>query len=466
MSGLIQYQNYDVIVLGGGASGIVAAVAASQGGARTALIEKGTAPGGELLSGMAVLGSSNSQGEWLIGGPAMELITRLEKMGGFVGRPFDGRTMWGACVDPEAMKLVIPEMLSDSGVVSYLGSAATDVVARDGRVHGLVVEGRNGPLLLSASTFVDASGDAFLSKHAGAEFEYGAPDGTLQPMSLMFRASDVDFGRLLEFVRDHPEEFMLGESDILTKSPAELAQDIYDAGIPFMCLQAEGEGTLLRRAIDAGDMYPTTGMYMYPTSVARQELCLNTTRLVGVDPFDTAAAAEAMATLSGQIMKALTFLRKEVPGFADANLSGVAPRIGIRETRRIVGEDRLETDDVVTGRKRPDVVAKGGHHIDIHGSGTDQHRVHVKGGRSYDIPFGALVPQGVRNVMVSGRCFSSSREANGSARHMGSCLAMGQAAGTAAAMSARQSIDDVRLLSIESLQKTLRKQGAILDGVA
>lgn len=462
----LNHHSFDVVVLGAGASGVVAAIAAANLGARTALVERGTAAGGELISGLAILGTSNSRGEWVIGGPAMGLIDRCDKLGGFVGRPFDGRTMWGACVDPEVMKLVVPEALADAGVTTYLSATATDVVAREGHVHGLIVESRGDPVLITASAFVDASGDAFLSSLAGAQFEQGGSDGTLQPMSLTFRAGPVDFGQLLEFIRDHPEEFMLAESDVITKTPAECARDIYESGLPFVCLQAEGERTLLREAMMRGEMYPTTGIYIYPTSVPRQELGLNTTRLVGVDPFDSAAAGSAMATFSDQITQVLSFLRASVPGFSGASVSGVSGRIGVRETRRIVGEARLETDDVIEGRKRSDVVAKGGHHVDVHGSGTAQQRIHVKDGRSYDIPFGALVPQHVTNVMVSGRCFSSSREANGSARHMGSCMAMGQAAGTAAALAADEHLTDVRDLNLSHLQDVLRSEGAVLDGIA
>lgn len=462
----LNHRSFDVIVLGAGASGVVAAIAAANLGARTALIERGSAAGGELISGLAILGSSNSRGEWLIGGPAKGLIDRCDKLGGFVGRPFDGRTMWGACVDPEIMKLVVPEALADAGVATYLSATATDVVAHEGSVHGIIVEGRGEPMLLTAAAFVDASGDAFLSQLAGAQFEQGAPDGTLQPMSLTFRAGPVHYQQLLEFVRDNPQEFMLAESDVITKSPAECAADIYASGLPFVCLQAEGEHTLLREAMEHGQMYPTTGIYIYPTSVQRQELGLNTTRVVGVDPFDSEAAGSAMAALSGQVTQVISFLRSTIPGFSDCQVSGVSGRIGIRETRRILGEERLETDDVVEGRKRADVVAKGGHHVDIHGSGRAQQRIHVKGGKSYDIPFGALIPKHVANVMVSGRCFSSSREANGSARHMGSCMAMGQASGTAAALTARQHRANVRELDLSELQQVLRTEGAILDGIA
>jgi hypothetical protein len=160
----------------------------------------------------------------------------------------------------------------------------------------------------------------------------------------------------------------------------------------------------------------------------------------------------------------LSFLRKNAPGFENAHISGVAPRVGIRETRRIMGEYVLTAEDVLEGKKFDDGVAKGSHHIDLHGKGTDQERIPVKDGRSYDIPFRSLIPQNVENLLVAGRCFSSTREANGSARVMGPCLSMGQAAGTAAAIASQNRYENVRDIPADNLRAVLKEHGAIVDG--
>ena len=162
----------------------------------------------------------------------------------------------------------------------------------------------------------------------------------------------------------------------------------------------------------------------------------------------------------------MRFLKKRVPGFENAHFTATAPRIGIRETRRIVGEYRLADQDVIEGRKFEDGIAKGCHHIDIHGRGKQQVRIAVAKGGSYDIPYRCLVPKDLRNVLVAGRCLSSTRVAHGTARMMGSCLAMGEAAGTAASQrSAGNAREDFRDLSMEKLRETLKKNGAIIDGV-
>lgn len=197
----------------------------------------------------------------------------------------------------------------------------------------------------------------------------------------------------------------------------------------------------------------------------------------------------------------MRFLKAQVPGFESAEFSGVAPRIGIRETRRVMGDYVLTGDDVLNARKRPDGIARGGHEIDVHGAGTAHDRRVIASGGSYDIPYGTLIPRNVNNLLLAGRCLSSTREGQSSARVMGTCMAMGQAAGTAAAMAAMAAAaatsatsatsaatsaaappaaatatpvattatpvaaGAVRAVSIERLRETLIAQGAVLAGV-
>src|SRR5690606_1231167 len=145
-------------------------------------------------------------------------------------------------------------------------------------------------------------------------------------------------------------------------------------------------------------------------------------------------------------------------------LSGLAPRLGIRESRRIEGDYVMTADDVLSGRKREDGVAKGCHHVDIHQDGTGQIRIPVADGGSYDIPLASLLPKTLSNVVLAGRCLSASREAQGSARVMGSCMAMGQAAGTLASLALTHSnMQEVRMVPVSMLRERLREQGAVLD---
>lgn len=191
---------------------------------------------------------------------------------------------------------------------------------------------------------------------------------------------------------------------------------------------------------------------------------MNTTRIAHVDATKTDMLSKALPDLVDQVWMAASFLKKNVPGFENAYFAGAAPRIGIRETRRIVGEYILTGEDCVEGRKSETGIAKCCHDVDIHAEGTNQTRIPIKNGGSYDIPYGCMVPQKLENVYVAGRCISSTREGNGSARAMGSALAMGQAAGTAAAICTTAGVSDVRHIKIDELRATLKEQGAVLDG--
>jgi len=167
-----------------------------------------------------------------------------------------------------------------------------------------------------------------------------------------------------------------------------------------------------------------------------------------------------------QVWQTYEFVKGHLPGFEHSVFAGLAPRVGVRETRRVMGDYLLTREDVVSGRKQPDsAVAKGAQHVDIHQSGTTQIRIPIANGGSYDIPFGCLLPKGLKNVMVAGRCLSATREGMGTARTMGPCMAMGQAVGTAAAMCAERGDADVRALPVKELQARLRAQGGVIDGV-
>lgn len=229
----------------------------------------------------------------------------------------------------------------------------------------------------------------------------------------------------------------------------------------------KGDGPLVTGAIARGELYPTALIMIQPTSRQRGEVCLNTTRVGGIDGTRTQALSATLATLSDQVLQCASFMQRHVPGFEQAAYSGIATRVGVRETRRIVGRQSLSQDDVLGARKREDGIAKGSHHVDIHQSGTGQIRIPVQDGGSYDIPWGCLLPQGVPNVVAAGRILSADRGAHGSARVMGPCLAMGQAAGTAAAMlldSGPRGDADFATIPVQALRERLRADGAILDG--
>lgn len=444
---------------------MAAAIAAARAGCRTLLVEAGPLPGGELLSGMPVDGALNARGEWIMGGAGRELFAECERLGGYVGPVNDHRLIHYVAFDPEVMKLAVATVLARHGVELLLHTFALGVELEGaGQVGALRVVNKAGEQRLRARVFLDCSGDGDLCAHAGAPV-LRAERAALQPVSLMFRMSGVEARALLDFQCAHPEHFALGESEAIRagRTDVELAAALREAGHPAAFLK--GDGPLLREAFATGELFPTALIMIQPTSPARREVCLNATRVAGVDALEPRALSRTLPELVAQVGQCAEFLRRRVPGFARAAFAGAAPRLGVRETRRIQGETLLSGEEVLAARKRADGVAKGSHHVDIHQSGTGQVRIPVAEGGSYDIPWGCLLPQGLHNVAMAGRCISADREANGSLRVMGSCLSMGQAVGTAAALALAENLT-LRSLPVEALRARLREAGAVLEGVA
>lgn len=457
-------RHHDVVVIGGGAAGIAAASAASRNGADTLLIDAGPQMGGELLSGIPIDGCLNTRGEWIVGGFLSDLIKECDALGGYVGAFFDWRTIWVVCCDPEMMKLAVVNRLRKDGVKWLLYSFVDEVVTDGNRIVGVVVLNKSGRTLITANTFIDCSGDGDIAVGAGAEFLHGDGAGAFQPVTMVFRMSGIDKDRLLKFALEEPENLALGENPWIKESREECVRALVAQGYAKVFLRAEGP--LLSKSIEAGELYPTALIGVTPVSLQRREVALNTTRVANVDATDTAALSATMPALIDQVWNCQAFMKKRVPGFEEAVFAGLAPRIGIRETRRIVGREMLSGDDVLAARKREDGIAKGGHHVDIHGGGTDQVRQPIADGGSYDIPLGCLLPKDIENLAVAGRCFSADRRAHGSARVMGTCMAMGQAVGTAAALANDRNAPDGILadIPISQLRTRLLEQGAILDG--
>jgi len=454
----------DVIIVGSGPAGIAAALAAADAGARVLLAEANTYSGGELVSGLPVDGCLNARGEWIVGGPATALFDACKRRNGYIGPAFDWRLNWGVCIDPVAMRFAVIEELANRGIALMLNSILHSATVEAGRIVAIDAIQRQGPCTIRGDVFIDATGDARLASLAGGRCEQPESSEELQPVSLTFRMGCVDFEALMEFIRDNPEELMLAESPVIEKSPADCAQQLYRAGLPFVPLCAEGR--VLGDAIQASEIAPCTAVFMWPTSLPRREVGLNMTRLAGIDATDNRAWSGALPVLARQVEQGCAFLRRRVPGFADAVLADAAYSVGVRETRRIAGESVLTEDMVMNARKSPDGIARGAHHIDLHGAGVAQTRIPVRNGGSYDIPFGCLLPVGLTNLLVAGRCISSTRPANGSARVMGTCLATGQAAGVTAAMVAAAQILDSREVDVDELRQELTAQGAVIEGTA
>ena len=410
----------DVLVAGGGPGGLAAAVSAARNGADTLLIERYG-----FLGGMATAGLVNpfmtywAGEEQIIGGVLQEVIDRLTALGAY-GK--GSRTAF----DPEAFKFVADQMCADAGVKVLLHSFLSDVAVSGNAIESIEIAGKSGKTSLTAKVFIDGTGDADLAFMAGARCEKGRDeDGLMQPMTLNFRVCKVDVSRM----PPRGEEF----NKLFDKAKAEGRLDCPRENVLLFLTTREGE------------------------------IHFNQTRINRADGTSTEDLTRAEIEGRRQAWQFIVFLRRDVPGFEEAEMLVSGPQVGMRETRRVMGEYVLTADDVLSARKfEEDCIARGSYSIDIHsptGAGTVIQR--LKPGESYDIPYRCLVPTGIDNLLIAGRPISATHEAHSSLRIMPICMAIGQAAGTAAALSIREGVV-ARKLDVRLLQKTLRSQGANL----
>jgi hypothetical protein len=446
----------DVVVVGGGPAGIGAAVGAAHAGADVLLAERYGFLGGNATVALVMplmswhnevrgarargvdeplrlLPADHGPGEPVVAGALLELMERLLRRGGAIAPSEE--TGYTVPIDPEAYKSAALELLDAAGVRYLLHAFASGVTGEPRRPEGVVLETKSGPLVVQAPVIVDATGDGDLAAAAGADVEVGREDGLVQPMTLMFRIVDFERRRFEGYVREHPDQWR---------------------GV-------SGLWELIEQARAAGELdLPREDVLFFATPHER-EVSVNSTRVsgaLGIDVFDLTRAEHLARHQMDQVM---AFLRKRVPGFEEAYAAQSGSHIGVRETRRVVGEYQLTADDVLRSRRFEDVIARGSYPIDIHdpkgGRGTLLERLPTGG--AYDIPLRCLIPRGVEGLLVGGRCISGTHEAHSSYRVTPIALATGQAAGVAAALAARAGVAP-RELAADAVQRALVEQGADL----
>lgn len=440
---------YDVLVTGAGTAGIIAAVAATRNGAKTLLLERGGFLGGHIATQLLEhsAGWYDAKGSPTVGGLPNELVKRLQEAKASPGHVRDdtGYTRFRLPVDHEMFKSVVTAWMVDEGVDFLVYSPAVAVV-EEGDAVAVIVENKSGRLAYTARAVVDATGDADICALAGCDFLNEA-DSATQPVSLLFKLGGIDHHALLDYVSANPAEFKLGVDPTALR------------GEPFANLW--GFSDLLAKGYGSGLLSLARTELHYAGHVETGEAVINATR-IAADATDAADMARAEAELRKQVLEFLAFFRELVPGCKNAFLSATAACVGVRESRRIKGLSVLADQDVRDGRGFADAVARGGFPMDSHdphGKGMDGTE-HVPAG--YDIPFGALLPDRGPNVVVAGRCISAERRALASARITGTCMAMGQAAGTAAALSVEAG-ESMRAMGVTKLQERLRSQGAVFE---
>lgn len=417
--------DYGVIVAGSGPSGICAAIAAARQGVKVAIIERYGVVGGNLTSGCVgpIMGSVSK------GTLRDELTYRLSvdsnDMLGWEGRVHD--------IDFAKGELL--NFLNEEGVDVFLQTPIVDTISDNGKIKGVVISTKEGLTVLKSDVTVDATGDGDVAFLAGAEYQLGREsDSRLQPVTLMYVLSGVDDSKAI---------ICIGEADT----------------VPF---NGEPFPKFTQRCCDNGLLPENTGaVRLYPTVYPGERL-VNTTQVNDIIPTKTTDVTKAELILRKQINEINNFLRKYVPGYENCKVKYSANTLGVRESRRFTGDYSLTVDDIRNGKRQQDVVVHSANFcIDIHnpaGSGQAESFDKVFDNKAYDIPYRCLLPRRVDNLLLTGRCISGTHHAHASYRVMSICMALGEASGIAAALSAKQKVTP-RELDYKLIQNELIKIG-------
>jgi glycine/D-amino acid oxidase-like deaminating enzyme len=412
-------EEVDVLVVGAGSAGSTAAIAASRTGARTLLVDRFGFLGGTstaVLDTFYAFYTPGSRALKVVAGIPDEVVHRLKDRGMAFERPNTYGAGTGVTYDPESLKLVWDELVFEAGARVSLHTFVFGVEVEDRRVVAVTAVTKSGVRSIRPKVVVDASGDADVCALAGAPFE--PPGEDVQSLSTVFRMGNVD----------------------VTRAEAVPKQELW---------------SLMREARDSG-AYALTRIEGSVHRTPHQGVMMALmTRVRNVDATDADQLTRAEREGRRQAHEYFRFLRERVPGYEQAVLLSTSPAIGVRESRRIIGRHVLSADEILSAARFDDQIARCGAPIEEHHAGDDTRWVYLEDGATYGIPFRSLQPQALDNVLVAGRCFSATHDAHASARSMATCMAMGQAAGTAAALSAEPS----RLDSV-LLRERLRADGA------
>jgi hypothetical protein len=429
------YGEYEVTVLGGGPAGIAAAVAAARAGRKTLLIERygflggmGTAAGVTNFCGL----HANVHGEMhrLVQGIASDLLARIDHLGGLNAPHLILGKILAQAYDTAAYKIAADDLLAAHKVdILFHALGAGVVMQDDARINGLMVETKAGRQAVRSDIFIDCSGDGDLAAWAGARFEVGDNAGSMLYPSMMFRLNGIDPDKAGEAWRT----------------------------IPALMAAAEAAGThhFPRKTAIVRPQRHDIEWRVNFTQLARAD----GTAINGLEPDDL-----RRGEIDGrrQAINAFNFLRT-VPGFEKSYIVDLPPQLGIRETRRVVGGHMLSGEDVLGCASFDDSIGVNGWPMEQHVAGDVVFTFPpIPQSRGFnELPYRMLTPEGLDNLLVAGRCASMTHDGQSAARVSGACFAMGEAAGTAAALALSGNTIP-RDIATEKLQQALKQQGAFI----
>ena len=434
----------DVLVVGAGPAGIMAAQAAALvKGTRVMLIDSRGYLGGNMTIGLPLLGFLGRKGNEIIKGLPLRFVERLRERGQATHHRACPLHVSLTMVDPEGTKRLAWEIMDENNVEVLLYVFATDVIMKGNKCKGVIIDSKKGREVIYAKSIVDCTGDGDILYRAGAEMKYGNDQGIPQPPTLMFSMRGVDSRKLRDAVADHPEIY---DIDYI---PNEFFR-------PMDNCTFVGFRNQIRQAREAGYHLPVERT-IFMTGMAEDEWWVNMSRVNGIDATDPQQYTRGEHECMLQNEEIVRYLKAYIPGFENAYVDRVAPFMGIRETRRLVGEYTLTEQDIFDCARFDDVIAVASYPVDLH---------HPVGGDCslwwcpdcYDVPYRCLIPKKVDGVIAAGRDISATHLALASVRVMGPAMCLGEAAGKAAALAVKDN-KELRDLDVTELQNALREEG-------
>ncbi len=437
-------EEVDVLVVGGGPAGLMAAQAAALvKGTRVMLIENRGSLGGNMTQGLPLLGFLGRKGNEVIKGLPLQFVERLRERGQATHHRACPLHVSLTMIDPEGTKRLAWEIMEECGVKVLMYVMFVDAIMEGDNIKGVIIESKKGREAILARTVIDCTGDGDVACRAGAPMAYGNENGIAQPPTLMFSMRGVDSRKLRDAVADHPDIY---DIDFI---PNEFFR-------PMDNCTMVGFRNQIKQAREAGYHLPVERT-IFMTGMAEDEWWVNMSRVNGVDATDPEQYTKGEELCIRQNEEIARYLKAYIPGFENAYVDRVAPFMGIRETRRIVGEYVLTEQDIFDCARFPDAIGVAAYPVDLH---------HPVGGDCtlmwcpdcYDVPYRCLVPQKVDGLLCAGRCISATHLALASVRVMGPAMCLGEAAGKAAALSVREGVEP-RALDVKQLQDALRAEG-------
>lgn len=413
---LMGEERYDVIVLGGGTAGVIAACAAGREGKQVLLLEREYALGGTSTLSLTVPRMTNHIPDfWGNSSLACELQKQMEE---------DGFAADGYFFDPEMAKLYLERMCERYHVTLRYGADLILPAMAGDRIAHVVVNTSNGPVAYTANAYIDCTGNAQLAYLSGCETECGQ-DGENQPMTLRFAVGGVDVPKVEQTLLDWGYRF--GGDHFPMEFYSLWREEAFN---PFT--------RLLREGVDEGAITERDGSYIqvyHHASMGNDTLWFNCPEAGHIlNAVSTSSVTDMVLYSRESAMRILAFLKRRFPGFENSHIQSFASVPGIRESRRLIGAYVLTEEDLLARRRFDDAVAQTAYPVDIHNE-KNLVLIHLDSGEYYEIPYRCMVPKDIKNLLVAGRCISATFAAQSSTRIQLTCMALGEAAGIAASLS-------------------------------